>query len=169
MPEEVFIDPATRGIEWRSGEMYLGLHLRVAAYTPSVVVVHSRGWSTGGRGDRVYVPAQYHVFLILSHRNGVHALVPSCRSRSGWILTVRTTRCRFPGDRFQTLRRSLATGTAHRDRRPEAIVEDSSRISPSADASESSSELVIAEVDVTLLTDRVGCDPYVAKRRGPNH
>ncbi|MBV9818198.1 MAG: hypothetical protein JOZ07_07600 [Solirubrobacterales bacterium] len=74
MPEEVFIDPTTRGIKWRSDEMYLGLHLRVAAYTPSVVVVHSRGWSTGGRSDRVYVPAQYHVFLILNRQQGVHAL-----------------------------------------------------------------------------------------------
>ncbi len=74
MPEQAFIDPSTGGVEWRSGEMYLGLHLRVAAYTPSVVVVHSRGWSTGGRSDRVYVPAQYHVFLILSRRQGVHLL-----------------------------------------------------------------------------------------------
>lgn len=48
--------------------MWLGHHLRLADVEgdePGVLVVHSRGFSTGPRHGRVYVPASYHVFKVL--------------------------------------------------------------------------------------------------------
>lgn len=66
MSEEIFINSATQAVEWRAGSMYLGLHLRLAKKTRELIVIHSRGWGTGTRSNRVYVPAQYHVFRVLS-------------------------------------------------------------------------------------------------------
>jgi hypothetical protein len=75
MSEEAMIDTSTGFVDWRSAGMFLGRHLQLAAATPEVVLIHSRGWSTGPRHDRLYVPAQYHVFRVLSRTTeGIHRL-----------------------------------------------------------------------------------------------
>lgn len=73
--EEVLIDPQSRRVEWIPASARPGLHVALASLTKEAVVIHSAGYSVGSGPGRVYVPAQFHVFLILSRdADGRHRL-----------------------------------------------------------------------------------------------
>jgi hypothetical protein len=75
VPEEVLINATTGYVEWRSFGTRPGIHLTLVDVTRAVAVIHSRGYSVGSKPNRIYVPARYHVFLVLSRDPyGVHRL-----------------------------------------------------------------------------------------------